>query len=223
MVGTPAAMSAADTAIVNRLTGLGLTVTVADDDSVQASAATGKSVVLISASVLPDKIGSKFAGTAVPLVTWEGGLYDDLGMTGSVLGTDLGESVSKKKITILLPSHPIAAGRSGTIIAVDPGAKLMWGRPSASGVIVAHVGDFPALPAVFAYETGREHGGRGGSGPSSRTVLECDHRTDADGGWMGDLRRRRELGSGLTDDRDSGGVSCHPHAFDRTANSTAAA
>ena len=154
VVGTPAAMSAADTAIVNRLTGLGLAVTVADDDSVQASAASGKSVVLISASVIPDKIGSKFAGTAVPLVTWEGGLYDDLGMTGSVLGTDLGESVSKKKITILLPSHPIAAGRSGTIIAVDPGAKLMWGRPSASGVIVAHVGDFPALPAVFAYETG---------------------------------------------------------------------
>jgi lysophospholipase L1-like esterase len=154
VVGTPAAMSAADTAILNRLTGLGLTVTVADDDSVQASAATGKSVVLISASVLPDKIGNKFAGTAVPLVTWEGGLYDDLGMTGSVLGTDLGESVSKKKITILLPSHPIAAGRSGTIIAVDPGAKLMWGRPSASGIIVAHVGDFPALPAVFAYEAG---------------------------------------------------------------------
>ena len=125
VVGTPAAMTAADTAILNRLTGLGLTVTVADDDSVQASAATGKAVVLISASVLPDKIGNKFAGTAVPLVTWEGGLYDDLGMTGSVLGTDLGESVSKKKITILSPSHPIAAGRSGTLLVVNTGAKLM--------------------------------------------------------------------------------------------------
>ena len=154
VVGTPAAMSAADTAILNRLTGLGLTVTVADDDSVQASAATGKAIVLISASVLPDKIGSKFAATAVPLVTWEGGLYDDLGMTGSVLGTDLGESVSKRRSRFSCPA-----------IRSQPAQRDHHRRGPRRQ---AHVGTSerqrhrhcpcrrtsPAQPAVFAYETG---------------------------------------------------------------------
>ena len=60
--GNPNVMSEADTAIKNRLNALGLTVTVADDDLVAASSATGKSVVLISASVDPAKIGNKLTG-----------------------------------------------------------------------------------------------------------------------------------------------------------------
>ena len=152
--GNATSLSEADRAVRNRLTGLGLVVTLADDDLVQASAASGKSVVLVSATVDPAKIGTKFAGTATPMIVWHGGLFDDLGMTGNVSGTDFGTSLSTQEITIVQPSHPLAAGRSGTILALNSGARLTWGRPSAGGVVVAHVPLYPSKPALFAYEAG---------------------------------------------------------------------
>jgi acyl-CoA thioesterase-1 len=154
VVGNAGQLSGADNAIRTRLVGLGLTVTVADDDSVQASAANGQAVVLISSTVDPSKVGNKFASTAVPLIAWEGALFDDLGMTGPVAGTNFGEAFSKKKVTIVQPSHPLAAGRSGTVIAVDPATRFNWGVPSSGGTVVAHVGGAPSQPAVFAYEAG---------------------------------------------------------------------
>ena len=126
----------------------------ADDDLVQASAPNGQSVVLVSATADPNKIGTKFAGSATPFIVWQGGLFDDLGMTGKVSGTDFGISASTLQLTIAQPSHPLAAGRSGTVLAYSSGSRLTWGRPSASGVIVAHVPSLPTQPALFAYEAG---------------------------------------------------------------------
>ena len=169
VVGNANRLSVADNAIQNRLTGLGLTVTVADDDSVQASAATGKAVVLISSTVDPLKVGNKFASTAVPLIAWEGALFDDLGMTGPVAGTNFGEASRKKEVTIVQPSHPLAAGRSGTVTAVDLATRFNWGVPSAGGTVVAHVGGAPSQPAVFAYEAGASMSS--GTAPARRVGL----------------------------------------------------
>ena len=152
--GNSSAMSAADIKIRDRVTALGLSVTVADDDSVQASAADGRALVLISASVDPTKIGNEFAATAVPLIVWEGGLFDDLGLTGSAIGIDFGEALAKKKIVIVQPSHPLAAGKTGTIIAADPATRFNWGVPGSGGTVVAHIAGAPTQPAVFAYESG---------------------------------------------------------------------
>ncbi len=154
VTGNATLLSAADAAIRNRLLGLGLSVTVADDDSVMASAANGMAVVLISSSVDPIKVGNKFAATAVPLIAWEGALFDDLGMTGPAAGVDFGEAFSKKKIKIVQPSHPLAAGRSGTIIVANPATRFNWGVPGSGGAVVAQVGGAPSQPAVFAYEAG---------------------------------------------------------------------
>ena len=169
VVGNASQLSGADNAIRTRLIGLGLTVTVADDDSVQANAATGKAVVLISSTVDPIKVGNKFASTAVPLIAWEGALFDDLGMTGPVAGTNFGEAFSKKKVTIVQPSHPLAAGRIGTVAVVDPATRFNWGVPSSGGIVVAHIGGAPSQPAVFAYEAGASMSS--GAAPARRVGL----------------------------------------------------
>ena len=74
-------MNASDRAVRDRLTALGLTVTVADDNGITAAAATGKQLIVISSTVDPLAVNATFAATAVPLVTWEHMLYDDLGLT----------------------------------------------------------------------------------------------------------------------------------------------
>ena len=45
--------------------------------------ATGKAVVVISSTVTPSSVGTKFRSVAVPVVTWESGLFANMGMTGT--------------------------------------------------------------------------------------------------------------------------------------------
>ena len=133
----------------------------------------------------------------MPLIVWEGALFDDLGMTGPVSGIDFGEAFSKKKIVILQPSHPLAAGRRGTIIAVDPATRFNWGVPGPGGTVVAHVGGAPTQPAVFAYESGATMSA--GVAPARRVGLFLYDNTASEPhrGRLGDIRRRRQLGPRL--------------------------
>ena len=113
VVGNAASLSAADRAVRDRLTALGLAVTVADDNGITAAAATGKQLIVISSTVDPVAVNATFASTAVPLVTWEHMLYDDLGLTADIGAHGVSTAKTAVAITSAGAAHPIGAGLAG--------------------------------------------------------------------------------------------------------------
>lgn len=172
VVGDPGAVGTSDALMIERLNLLGYNVIVADDTGIKATAAQGKALVMISASVSPGKVGSVFTAVLVPVINWQSRLFDDLGMTGPVLGLDYGETASTDNRTTILvnaPSHPLAAGLSGAVTVFDPPSRFMWGMPNSNAALVATLENDPAKFAVFGYETGTAM--VSGSAPARRVGL----------------------------------------------------
>ena len=66
-VGNPAALTSRDTWLQSRLTGAGWTVTIGEDDTLTASSASGKQLIVLSESVTQARRGIVFAFHAVVL------------------------------------------------------------------------------------------------------------------------------------------------------------
>ncbi|MFN8487504.1 MAG: hypothetical protein U0350_07935 [Caldilineaceae bacterium] len=149
-----------DEPLVTYLTSLGYTVVVRTDKEVLATDAVGKDLVIISESVLSTNVNTKLRDVAVPLITWEGWLLDDLRMTGPIAYADYGELLTETKIQIVNPSHPLAAGLSGVVqtIAINDqiNNKFHWGVPSQAAQIVATPIGNPGYAYIFAYEAGAQ-------------------------------------------------------------------
>lgn len=159
-VGSNRPLLPRDTPLVTHLTSLGYTVVVRTDKEVLATDAVGKNLVIISESVLSTNVNTKLRNVAVPLLTWEGWVLDDLQMTGPVAYTDYGEVLTETKIHIVDPSHPLAAGLSGDVQTVgindQVNNKFHWGVPSQAAHIVANEIGSPNHAYIFAYEVGAQ-------------------------------------------------------------------
>ncbi|HYF65266.1 MAG TPA: Ig-like domain-containing protein [Herpetosiphonaceae bacterium] len=150
-----------DQKVQARLQAAGFAVTVKDYGSVLASDASGKAVILISSSVRSSAMNASFRDTAVPLVTWDHGLYDDLALTGATSGPDYGLSMPRAALRISAPRHPIAlgAGLSGSVAALASPGRMAYGAPSPAATRVAAL-PWAASSPLFAYETGAAMVGR---------------------------------------------------------------
>ena len=154
VVGSPT-LAPGDAALRARLQARGYTVTVQDDDTSATSQATGKSLVLISASVTSTKVNAKYRDVAVPVLTLESFLFDDMKMTGTTSGVDFGEDTTQSLLTILSPAHTTAAGIDGVRnVLLTGGNNFLWGRPAATAAKVAHVPDNADKALIFGYTSG---------------------------------------------------------------------
>lgn len=144
-----------DQKVQARLQAAGFAVTVKDYRSVIAGDASGKALILISSSVQSAAINASFRDTAVPLVVWEHGLYDDLGLTGAISGRDYGQTMPRTAITISAPAHPIAvaAGLRDTVAALASPGRMAYGAPAPAATRVAAL-PWPAASPLFVYESG---------------------------------------------------------------------
>ncbi|MGK2849294.1 MAG: PQQ-dependent sugar dehydrogenase, partial [Candidatus Limnocylindrales bacterium] len=147
--GSPAALGSGDTAIRSRLQTLGYTVTVVGDSASSAADATGKQVVVVSSTTLSGNVTTKFRAVAVPVVTWEGRLFDDFGMTAAS-GTQV---TSQTSLDIASPGHPLAAGLSGPVAVSSTPGLFTQASPNANATVVARLPGSTSA-AIFAYETG---------------------------------------------------------------------
>jgi hypothetical protein len=77
-------LNASDTAVKSRLEALGHTVVVKDGASAVTADATGKALVVISSTVTPTSVGTKFRTVTVPVITWESGSSNNINTNGSV-------------------------------------------------------------------------------------------------------------------------------------------
>lgn len=148
-----ATLNASDTAVKARLEALGHTVVVKDGASAVTADATNKTLVVISSTVNPTSVGTKFRTVTVPVITWESGLFNNMGLTGSS-NKDFGTKTGQTQVAITNASHPLAAGLVGTVAVVTSAGTFDWGKPNTNAISIATITGDAAKTAIFAYEAG---------------------------------------------------------------------
>src|SRR5579859_2968424 len=150
---TNASNGAGDLAIQARLGALGYQVTSVLDSTTGGQDAAGKAIVVISASASAFNVGVKFKGVTTPVLVCQSGSFNNMGMTGSVSGTDYGTSANQTSLTISNPAHPMAAGLNGLQTVVSSAQTFSWGAPAGAAVIVA---TNAGHSAIFCFDTGAQ-------------------------------------------------------------------
>ncbi len=154
LVAAQTALDPADGAVKNRLEGLGYVVEVLSQGAAQSSDAAGKAIVVVSSTVQSSQVGSKFRDVAVPFVTWEAWLYDDMKMTGTGKNVNYGRITDQDYLDVTGPGHPLAAGLSGLVSIVPGTTVLRWGVPGAAAEVAAVAEGDPGKALIFGYRAG---------------------------------------------------------------------
>lgn len=148
-----------DAALVNHLAQQGFLIDTKTGKAVTAGDANGKALVLVSESVTSAEVGSKFRDVAVPVLTWEGWIFDNMRMTGTEANQHYGELLPETQIRIIDTSHPLAAGLTGDVLMLNSTSttedrKFHWGSPGKAATIVAVSRKNNNYAHIFAYEKG---------------------------------------------------------------------
>lgn len=162
-------LNAGDRAISNRLSGLGLAVTVKNAAAASATDAAAADLVFISASVTSADVNTKFKDSVTPVIVCEPAVQDDMAMT-STSSADYGDATGQTTLTMLAPSDPLGGGLSGSRVVTSAGKNFVWGKPAASAVRVAHLAGDSSRIAIYRYEAGATMAG-GFVAPERRIML----------------------------------------------------
>ncbi len=154
IAGSDTYLGNGDARLVDYFESLGLTVTVVDDDDCSAADANGMDLIYVSSTIASSKVGATYRDCAVPFITHESFIFDDMMMTGAVSNTDYGAVSGKTAVTIAAADHPLAAGLSGSVAVYAGDDVLSFGKPSGSGVNVACDPADGAKSVIFGYESG---------------------------------------------------------------------
>ncbi len=185
-VTSSASLTAADAAVKKRLETLGYSVTVKAAAQTVTADANGRQLVVVSSSPASGDVNTKFTASAVPLVTWENAILDDLGMTGLTAGTDYGTTDAQTQASIFTSAcdrtnmytaaknygdgcHDLAGGQTGTIALYTAAGQVSWGKPNANAIKIASQSNDASKVIDFAYETGAAMPGR--AAPARRVFL----------------------------------------------------
>jgi hypothetical protein len=147
-------LSVADEQLRARLEQHGFLIDVIVGKDVQSYHAVGSGVVVISESTASVDVGSRLKNVAVPLVSLEPELWDELAMVAPGWGTNIGDSAAEDRLAIVNPTHPLAAGLSGTVRVVNSAQKFVWAKPPAGAVRIATLANAAEKAVVFGYELG---------------------------------------------------------------------
>ena len=149
-----------DTALKTYLEGLGHTVTLFDDDGTEPdmeAAAMAADLVFVSESVGSAKVKTKITGVEVPMVITEAWGWYEMGLTRAAC---LGINVATTDITIVNPTHPLAAKLSGTVAVLTDitgargPARFSQAAAGDEATVVARatLSDGATYDVLFAYE-----------------------------------------------------------------------
>jgi hypothetical protein len=164
-------LNSGDAAAKKRLEALGYAVTVKLAASSTSADANGKDLVVISSTVTSTDVGSKFTNVAVPVLTWENAILDDLGMTLGAAGTDFGTTANQTNASIFTTAcnratmytsavgfgdgcHDISAGLSGTFALLRQSGPVSWGKPGSAAQSIAFEPGNTNHALVFGYDKG---------------------------------------------------------------------
>jgi uncharacterized repeat protein (TIGR01451 family) len=146
-------LNSAETAVKTRLQNLGYVVTVKDAKSSVSGDATGRTVVVISSTATSNNLSTKFTNVTVPVVIWQPLSFADMGMvpTGN---SNRGTATGQTQVKIILPTHVLAGGLSGTQTVVTASSTFSWGKPNANAASVATLSSDTTKIIIFGYAQG---------------------------------------------------------------------
>jgi hypothetical protein len=156
IVGDPELQTvASDVAIRDHLAGFGFNVVLADDNLTRDLDAYAKELIVVSSTVNSGNVNTQFHDTAVPVLSWEGLLQDDFGMTGDVEDLDLGNVEGLTDIDIVDADHPMAAGfPAGQRTVLRIPTDVAFGVPNENALVIASLPGAPGRATIYGYETG---------------------------------------------------------------------
>lgn len=173
-----AAGSASDTAIVARLREMGFQVTEVVDSASATSQAADKDLIVISSTVGSGNVATKFTASAVPIITWETALADELGLENdNVNGATIG---AQTEIEITNSTHPLAAGLNvGNLVVYSTAGDVgSLGTVVPGAVVIATAVDGTARPVLFGVEKDVElNPARIAAAPARRVFLFFGNNT----------------------------------------------
>jgi uncharacterized repeat protein (TIGR01451 family) len=176
-------LNSSDAAIQTRLQTLGYAVVVRDAKAALSTDANGKAVVVISSTVSPTNLSTKFRTVTVPVVIWESLSYFDMGMTAK--GTTAANTATgQTQVKIVQPTHQLAGGLTGTQTVVTVSSTFAWGKPGASAAAVATMVSDTTKVIIFGYDKGAAMPGL--AAPARRVGLFMNDTTTASfngNGW----------------------------------------
>jgi len=146
-------LAAGDAAIKARLESLGYTVTLKSAPASATSDATGKDLVLISATINSTDVNTKFRDVSIPVIVGENALYDDMKMTATP-DTERYANSGLTQLAISNSAHPLAAGFLGTQTVFSSSDTMNWGKPSSSAARGATLTSDTSKAVIFGYDSG---------------------------------------------------------------------
>ncbi len=153
LVAASTTLGAGDAAVRNRLDAQGYVVVVRTATASTTAHAAGNALVLLSSTTNSPDVNTKFRTVVNPVLSWEGNLFDDLGMTGTS-GTSFGTLGSQTQANIVNAAHPLAGGLSGTVTVTDAASIFTWGVPGSGAVVAARPVGSATRALIFGYEKG---------------------------------------------------------------------
>jgi hypothetical protein len=155
VVENAATLRPSDELLRARIASLGFDVEVRKAPSSTSADANGRALIVVSETVTSGDVGTKFTNAAVPLISCEPAILDDLKMTGTSgsPGTDFGTELHETQLQITA-GHPLAAGLSGLVTVTTAQGTYTWGNPSSSAIKVAGIVGKTNEWGIFAYDTG---------------------------------------------------------------------
>ena len=148
-------LSRGDRAVYEHLRwALGYDVVVKSDAAVRTADASGKDVVIVSSSTDSGLVTTKFKYVAVPVMTWEPFLFDDMAMVYSG-SSNYGTATGQTTVRLQNSSHPLAVGLDqGNSSVYDAPNTLSWGKPAASAIKIATLSYDSSKAVIFGYDQG---------------------------------------------------------------------
>lgn len=158
----------ADQAYMDHLTARGWNVTAIDDDRIRDSGQTvirGYDLIVISSTVYPDRIEARLNSAPEPIIVMELDLYPWFRMTGSNSG-NWGYTTSSRKLDIVNPNSPLAAGFNGEVFVSSKAKPMNFGKVGSGAFVIAKAKNSTNQPVIFAYQAGSKLvNGSNASGP----------------------------------------------------------
>jgi hypothetical protein len=155
LVGT-ATLLPDDQRLLQRIEGLGFEVRPRAGGELGEGDLVHAALVVVSPTIVSRALSISLRDAPVPILVSDAALFDDLGMTEPLERNDAGGGthvVERGELVVRHPSHPLAAGLSGTVRVLSEPATAWWGAPSPFAAWVATPRRI-SQAAIFGYERG---------------------------------------------------------------------
>jgi hypothetical protein len=143
-----------DTLFMQRLESRGIAMVIRAD-ALLSGADTANINAIFFASTISGTSTSLLRVWKKPVIACETVLFNAMDLCGPQTGVDFGNITdSIDNISIIAPSHPLAAGFTGTVTVVNQNIALPWCTPAASATVVSTIPNQPTQATIFCYESG---------------------------------------------------------------------